>query len=77
MKLLFSQVDIPCYNVTGVFGSENHMWNIAYLDNQWLWFDATADRGLSPKFELCHFAQEELEERYSWDSVQLNWLLTE
>ena len=53
------------------------MWNIADLDGHWLWFDATADRGLSPKFELCHFAQEELEERYSWDSVQLSWLLSE
>ena len=76
LKLLFEQADIPCYTATGTYGSEHHMWNIADLDGHWLWFDATADRGLSPKFELCHFAQEELEERYSWDSVQLNWLLT-
>lgn len=75
LKLLFSQVDIPCYNVTGVFGSENHMWNIAYLDNQWLWFDATADRGASHHLELRHFARKTLDERASWDSVQLNWLL--
>ena len=75
MKLLFSQVDIPCYNVTGVFGSENHMWNIAYLDNQWLWFDATADRGTPHHLELRHFARKTLDERASWDSVQLNWLL--
>lgn len=75
LKLLFSQVDIPCYNVTGVFGSENHMWNIAYLDNQWLWFDATADRGTPHHLELRHFARKTLDERASWDSVQLNWLL--
>ena len=75
LKLLFSQVDIPCYNVTGVFGSENHMWNIAYLDNQWLWFDATADRGTPHHLELRHFACKTLDERASWDSVQLNWLL--
>ena len=75
LKLLFSQVDIPCYNVTGVFGSENHMWNIAYLDNQWLWFDATADRGAPHHLELRHFARKTLDERSSWDSVQLNWLL--
>lgn len=77
LKLLFEQADVPCYTATGTFGSEYHMWNIADLDGHWLWFDATADRGLSPKFELCHFAQEELEERYSWDSVQLSWLLSE
>lgn len=77
LKLLFEQADIPCYTATGIYGSEHHMWNIADLDGHWLWFDATADRGLSPKFELCHFAQEELEERYSWDSVQLSWLLSE
>ena len=75
LKLLFSQVGIPCYNVTGVFGSENHMWNIAYLDNQWLWFDATADRGTPHHLELRHFARKTLDERASWDSVQLNWLL--
>ena len=75
LKLLFSQVVIPCYNVTGVFGSENHMWNIAYLDNQWLWFDATADRGAPHHLELRHFARKTLDERSSWDSVQLNWLL--
>lgn len=77
LKLLFEQADIPCYNVTGTCGSEYHMWNIARLDGAWLWFDATADRGLSPQFELQHFAQGELEDRYSWDSVQLNWLLQE
>ena len=77
LKLLFEQADIPCYTATGLYGSEHHMWNIADLDGHWLWFDATADRGLSPKFELCHFAQEELEERYSWDSIQLSWLLSE
>lgn len=76
LKLLFSQVGIPCYNVTGVFGSENHMWNIAYLDNQWLWFDATADRGVPHHLELRHFACKTLDEKASWDSVQLNWLLT-
>ncbi len=77
LKLLFEQAGIPCYTATGTFGGENHMWNIAYLDGHWLWFDATADRGLSPRFELRHFAQEELEERYFWDSTQLDQLLEE
>ena len=75
VKLLFEKVGIPCYNVTGKYFNENHMWNIALLDGQWLWFDATADRGLAPRFEPRHFALEELEERYSWDSSQIDGLI--
>ena len=45
MKLLLEKVDIPCVNVTGSYFSENHMWNCAYIDGQWLYLDATADRG--------------------------------
>ncbi len=74
LKLLFEQADIPCYMVTGAFGSENHMWNIACLDGRWLWFDATADRGKSSQFELRYFAREELDAQYSWDREQLSWL---
>ena len=51
------------------------MWNIARLDGLWLWFDATADRGISPQFELRHFAREELDAQYSWDPMQLDQLL--
>ena len=75
LDLLFEQAGIPCYTVTGKSGGENHMWNIARLDGQWLWFDATADRGISPQFELRHFAREELDAQYSWDPMQLDQLL--
>ncbi|MBS5144124.1 MAG: transglutaminase domain-containing protein [Butyricicoccus pullicaecorum] len=77
LKLLFEQVGIPCYNVTGTVGGEHHMWNIAQLDGQWFWFDSTSDRGLSPRFELRHFALENLDNRYSWESMQLAQLLGE
>lgn len=77
LDLLFEQAGIPCYTVTGTFGGENHMWNIAQLDGQWLWFDATADRSASPQYQPRHFAQAELEGRYTWDSAQLGWLLKE
>ena len=77
LKLLFELAGIPCYNVTGIAGGENHMWNIARLDGQWLWFDSTSDRGLSPRFELRHFALENLDGRYSWNSEQLDQLLGE
>ena len=45
MKLLLEKVGIPCVNVTGSYYSENHMWNCARIDGQWLYLDATADRG--------------------------------
>ena len=53
LKLLFEQADIPCYTATGLYGSEHHIWNIADLDGHWLWFDATADRGLSPNLNCA------------------------
>lgn len=45
LKLLLEKAGIPCINVTGSYYGENHMWNCAYLDGQWLYLDATADRG--------------------------------
>ena len=77
LDLLFEQVGIPCDTVICTSGCVNHMWNFARLDGQWLWFDATADRGMSPQFEFRHFAQEELDPRYSWDASQLDQLLAE
>lgn len=53
MKLLLEKADIPCVNVTGSYFSENHMWNCAYIDGQWLYLDATADcGGLRTRFLL-------------------------
>lgn len=45
MKLLLEKAGIPCVNVTGSYYGENHMWNCARIDGQWLYLDATADRG--------------------------------
>ena len=65
LQLLYEKAGIPCYTVSGTFGSENHMWNLALLDGEWLWFDATTDRGLPEGAERRHFAQTELESRQS------------
>ena len=51
------------------------MWNIARLDGQWLWFDATADRGISPQFGLKHYSNKDKDARNSWDASQLDRLL--
>ena len=72
LKLLFERAGIPCWSISGSSRGENHMWNIAQLDGQWLWFDATADRGLSPERGLRHFALAELDaQQYEWDEAQL------
>ena len=75
VKLLFEKAGIPCYNVTGKYFNENHMWNIALLDGQWLWFDATADRGSTGEFGFLRFGLAELDgTKYAWDQEQLQWL---
>lgn len=75
LKLLFEQVGITCYNVTGKCSRENHMWNIARIDSQWLWFDATSDRGLTPD-SFRQFALTELDtERYTWEQTWVDVLL--
>ena len=62
--------------MTGKCYSENHMWNIARIEGQWLWFDATSDRGITSPDSFRQFALTELDpERYtreqSWVDVIL------
>ena len=76
VKLLFEKAGIPCFNVTGKYFGENHMWNIALLDGQWLWFDATSDRGSTGEFGFLRFALTELDStKYTWDQEQVQWLI--
>ena len=76
VKLLFEKVGIPCFNVTGKYFSENHMWNIALLDGQWLWFDATSDRGSTGEFGFLRFGLTELDgTKYTWDQDEVQWLI--
>lgn len=72
VKLLFEKAGIPCFNVTGKFFGENHMWNIALLDGQWLWFDATSDRGSTGEFGFLRFALTELDcSKYQWNQDEV------
>lgn len=61
LKLLFERNGIPCYTVSGKYFQENHMWNVAQLDGEWLWFDATTDRGSDGKYGFLRFALTELD----------------
>ena len=76
LKLLFEKAGIQCWNVTGKSLGENHMWNRACIDGQWLWFDSTFDNGLTGEYGFLRFALEELDPaKYSWDQTQLDGLL--
>ena len=46
LQLLFEKAGIPCVTVSGVSSGENHMWDLAFLDGEWRYFDATGDRGM-------------------------------
>ncbi len=66
-QLLLGQADIPCITVSGKLGGENHMWNLARIDGQWLYFDPTSDRGRAGYgFYYCGVGPEELA-RHEWD----------
>ena len=76
VKILFEKAGIPCYNVSGTCMQENHMWNIAYLDGAWRWFDATTDRGNTGEYGFLRFAVEELDPlKYQWDEKSIHMLL--
>ena len=76
VKLLFEKAGIPCYNVTGKYFNENHMWNIALLDGEWLWFDATSDRGSTGEFGFLRFGLTELDStKYQWNQDEVLHLI--
>lgn len=67
LQTLFDKAGIPCYTVSGSMGGEYHMWDIAYLDGQWRYFDATSDRGRADYwFNYFNVSAEQLT-RYEWD----------
>ena len=68
IQVLFEKAGIPCLTVQGRMRSENHMWNIAQIDGEWAYYDATSDRGMS-KFGFVHFgvSEDEMQE-YVWDA---------
>lgn len=55
LQLLFEKAGIPCVTVSGSSSGENHMWNLAFLDGAWQYFDATSDRGMA-QFGFRKFA---------------------
>ena len=66
-QLLLEQAGIPCITVTGSLGGENHMWNLARIDGQWLYFDPTSDRGRAAYGFQCCGAEAEALQGHEWD----------
>ena len=67
LQQLFQKAGIPCYTVSGEMGSEYHMWNIAYLDGEWRYFDSTSDRGRADYWFNCFNVGADDLTRYVWD----------
>lgn len=66
-QMLLQQAEIPCITVSGKMGGENHMWVLAQVDGQWLYFDPTSDRGrVDYGFQYFGVGEDALL-RYTWD----------
>lgn len=73
-QLLLEQAGIPCITVSGTMGGEHHMWVLAKIEEQWLYFDPTSDRGRAQYgFLSCGVEAGELT-RYAWDQEKAHAL---
>lgn len=77
LQVLFEKIGIPCYTVSGSMGGEYHMWNIACLDGEWRFFDATSDRGRADYWFNCFNVSAEQLTRYDWDRSFVDYLTQE
>ena len=68
-QLLLEQAGIPCVTVSGQLGAENHMWDLARIDGQWLYFDPTSDRGRAAYGFQCFGVEAGSLEGHTWDQA--------
>lgn len=68
-QLLLEQAGIPCVTVSGKLGAENHMWDLAQIDGQWLYFDPTSDRGRAAYGFQCFGVEAGSLEGHTWDQT--------
>lgn len=67
LQALFRQAGIPCITVSGQLGRENHMWNLAKIDGEFFYFDATNDRHRGEFGYLYNGVTGEKLTQYTWD----------
>lgn len=60
-QMLCEEAGIPCWNVTGTGGGEEHMWNCALLGGEYRYFDTTWDAGRQDESQWRYFARTEHE----------------
>lgn len=68
-QLLLEQAGIPCVTVSGQLGAENHMWDLARIDGQWLYFDPTSDRGRAAYGFQCFGVEAGSLKGHTWDQA--------
>ena len=68
-QLLLEQAGIPCVTVSGKLGAENHMWDLARIDGQWLYFDPTSDRGRAAYGFQCFGVEAGSLKGHTWDQA--------
>ena len=68
-QLLLEQAGIPCVTVSGQLGSENHMWDLARIDGQWLYFDPTSNRGRAAYGFQCFGVEAGILKGHTWDQA--------
>lgn len=74
LQVLFEKIGISCYTVSGSMGEEYHMWNVAYLDGAWRYFDPTSDRGRAEYwFNYFGVSASQLT-HYVWDTDFISYL---
>ena len=74
LQQLLQAAGIPCYTVSGTAHGEGHMWNIAQIDGQWKYFDATADRGRQAYGYLYFNAAPDVLTGYTWNQDAVDQL---
>lgn len=71
-NMLCREAGIPCWNVTGVGAGEDHMWNCAFMNGEYRYFDTTWDAGITYEEQWRYFActEEEITQNHQWGQGQ-------
>lgn len=71
-NMLCQEAGIPCWNVTGTGAGEEHMWNCAWMNGEYRYFDTTWDAGITDEEQWRYFActEEEITQNHQWGPGQ-------
>lgn len=71
-NMLCREAGLPCWNVAGVGAGEEHMWNCAWMNGEYWYFDTTWDAGITEAEQWRYFActEEEITQNHQWGPGQ-------